>query len=97
MASDQALTADKVVRALKSFTSSLSQPEAQPEFRSLQACLFLRLEPLNNYFILVIVPTEFVPTEIGFQEQLLYRVLAFLKFTLYLTRRVVDVCLAYTS
>ena len=41
MASDQALAADKVVRSLKSFTSLLSQPQAQPEFRSLQVYLLL--------------------------------------------------------
>ena len=37
MASDQALAADRVVQALKSFAALLSQPQAQPEFRSLQA------------------------------------------------------------
>lgn len=40
MATDQALAAEKIVRALKSFATLLSQPQAQPEFRSLQACSF---------------------------------------------------------
>lgn len=39
MAADAALGLPRVSQALRTFTGSLSQPEAQPEFRSLQASL----------------------------------------------------------
>jgi len=47
MAEDQALAPERVVQALKAFVTLLSQPEAQPEFRSLQVDLLMHCRQIK--------------------------------------------------